>query len=89
LAQIGNTSRMSEWRELTERLVKLDFAIEDLDAWASAAEDVEQLARLEAVRDELQTALAEHHVSRRVRQLLDEDGVRMPQPRLTLATRTS
>ena len=65
---------MSEWRELTERLVKLDFAIEDLDAWASATADVEELARLEELRDELQAALAEHHVSRRVRQLLDEDG---------------
>ncbi len=65
---------MSEWRELTERLVYLDFAIEDLDAWASAAEDVEELARLEALRDELQAAIAEHHVSRRVRQLLREGG---------------
>jgi hypothetical protein len=68
---------MSEWRDLTERLVKLDFAIEDLDAWASASEDVEQLARLEALRDELQAAIAEHHVSRRVRHLLEEDGARV------------
>ena len=68
---------MSEWRELVERLVKLDFAIEDLDSWASATEDVEELGRLEALRDEVQAAIADRHVSRRVRQLLDEEGARV------------
>ena len=61
---------MNEWRELTERLVKLDFAIEDLDSWASAPEDVERLARLEALRDDVQAAIAGRHVSRRLRDVL-------------------
>ena len=62
---------MSEWRELAERLVKLDFAIEDLDSWASAPEDVERLAELETLRDDVQAAIADRHISRRLRELLD------------------
>jgi hypothetical protein len=49
---------MSEWRELAERLVEVDLAIEDRESWATAPEDVEELVRLERLRDEIQAVLA-------------------------------
>ena len=58
---------MSEWSELAECLVEIDLAIEDIDSWATRDEDVEELKRLEALRDELQGALARHKVSARLR----------------------
>jgi hypothetical protein len=38
---------MGEWRELAERLVELDLAIEDTDSWATSPDDIAELRRLE------------------------------------------
>jgi hypothetical protein len=58
---------------LAERLVELDLAIEDCDAWATRPEDVEELRRLEQLRDDLQSALSAHHISRHLRRQLHRD----------------
>jgi hypothetical protein len=71
---------MKEWRELAERLVELDMAIEDLGSWATAPEDVYELKRLESLRDELQQALAERRVTRHLRERLDMHGRPASQP---------
>lgn len=57
---------MSEWSELAERLVELDFAIEDIESWATTPEDIEQLKQLEGLRDELLYAMAFHHMPKRL-----------------------
>jgi hypothetical protein len=44
-------------RYLTERLVRLDLAIEELDGWANEPEDLEELHQLERLRDEVRTVL--------------------------------
>lgn len=62
---------MNEWRELTEQLVELDLTIEDLDSWATSPEDVAELQRCEALRDEIQLALRFHHMPRRLRRQLE------------------
>ena len=53
---------MGEWRELAERLVELDFEIEDLDSWATAPADVAELERLEALRDEVFAAVSDRRI---------------------------
>jgi hypothetical protein len=73
--EVGTIVGMSEWRDLTERLVELDLAIEDRDAWATRPEDVEELEHLEHLRDEVRDALARHHVSRDLRHRLEEHAV--------------
>ena len=65
---------MNEWQALAERLVNLDLQIEDRDAWATAPEDLDELKRLEQLRDELHRALATHEVSRGLRTRLETDG---------------
>ena len=64
---------VSEWRELTERLVEVNLAIEDREGWATRPEDVEELERLETLRDDLQDALAHHHVRKGLRKRLREE----------------
>jgi len=66
---------MGEWREVAERLVGVDLAIEDLDAWASEPEDVAELQHLEDLREELLTAVARRRISRGLRERL-HDGWR-------------
>jgi hypothetical protein len=44
-------------RYLTERLVRLDLAIEEIDAWANEPEDLEELHQLERLRDEVRAVL--------------------------------
>lgn len=61
---------MNEWQDLAEQLVELDLTIEELDAWATAPEDIAELQRREALRDEIQLALRFHHVPRRLRRQL-------------------
>ena len=63
---------MNEWQVLAERLVELDLSIEEVDSWATAPEDIAELQRQEALRDEIQLALSFHHVPRRLRRQLDE-----------------
>jgi hypothetical protein len=65
---------MTEWRQLAERLVEVDVAIEDRESWATAPEEIEELQRLERFRNEIQAALAERRLSPRVRRLLAEPG---------------
>jgi len=65
---------MSEWRDLAELLVELDLAIEDLDSWASAPEDVAELARREELRDQIHLAVRFHHVPCHLRRQLAELG---------------
>jgi len=65
---------MTEWRDLAELLVELDLQIEDLDSWATAPEDVDELRGREELRDELQYALRFHHVPRRLRLRLEGMG---------------
>jgi hypothetical protein len=71
---------MSEWRGVAERLVELDLAIEDLNAWATTPGDIAELARLEDLRDDLQAAVAQHWISRRLRQHLEEHSMRRSSP---------
>ena len=71
---------MSEWRDLAESLVELDLAIEDLGAWATDPDDVAELGRLESLRDEIQAAVAQHRIPRRLRQQLEEHGARRSSP---------
>ena len=72
---------MIEWTELAECLVELDLAIEDLESWATRGEDVEELKRLEGLRDEVQYALSRHHLTGRLRQRLEAGGRgRAPSP---------
>lgn len=68
----GSNRCMNEWRKLAELLVDLDLTIEDLDTWATAPEDIGELQRREALRDEIQMALRLHHVPRRLRAQLEE-----------------
>jgi hypothetical protein len=77
---------MGEWRELAERLVELDLAIEDLSSWATAPEDVANLAQLESLRAEVLRAIAEERISPRLRQRLGHGEFRrsltlVPDPR--------
>jgi len=44
-------------RYLTERLVRLDLAIEEIDAWANEPEDLEELHQLERLRNEVRAVL--------------------------------
>lgn len=62
---------MGEWSELAETLVELDLAIEDLEGWATRPEDVDELKRLEALRDDVFLALSLHHVPSRLRRRLE------------------
>ena len=74
---------MSEWRELAELLVELDLTIEDIDSWATAPEDIAELQRREALRDEIQLAVRFHYVPRQLRrQLADLRSVGVLRPRL-------
>lgn len=59
-------------QDLAERLVELDLAIEEIDSWATASEDIAELQRQEALRDEIQLALRCHHLPRRLRRQLDQ-----------------
>jgi hypothetical protein len=61
---------MGEWQELTERLVKIDLAIEDLDSWATEPGAIEALERLEDLRDEMLAAISHHRIPRRLRERL-------------------
>ena len=63
---------MGEWSELTECLVELDFSIEELESWATRPEDIAKLEELERLRDDVQTALALHHIPARLRRRLSE-----------------
>ena len=62
---------MGEWSELAETLVELDFAIEDLEGWATRPEDVDELKRLETLRDDLFVALTHHHLPSPLRHRLE------------------
>lgn len=62
---------MGEWSELAETLVELDFAIEDLEGWATRPEDVDELKRLETLRDDLFVALTHHRLPSRLRHRLE------------------
>ena len=63
---------MSEWSDLAQSLVGLDFAIEELESWATRDEDVQLLRRLEELRDEIQEALARHRLTAHLRRSLRE-----------------
>jgi hypothetical protein len=63
---------VGEWSDLAETLVELDFAIEDLEAWATRPEDLDELKRLETLREELFLALTHHHLPARLRRRLEE-----------------
>lgn len=72
---------MSEWRDLAEVLVELDLTIEDLDAWASAPEDIAELQRREELRDQIHLAVRFHYVPRQLRrQLAELDAVGVLRP---------
>lgn len=58
---------MNEWRELTKRLVELDIAIEELSSWATRPDDLAELERLEALRDDIHASITHHHVPGRLR----------------------
>lgn len=68
---------MGEWQKLAERLVEIDLSIEDFDSWATEPEDVAAFERLEELRDQLQEAIAQGRISRKVRRSL-EDEVLLP-----------
>jgi hypothetical protein len=53
---------VGEWQELAEALVELDIQIEDLEGWATRPEDVDRLKELEALRDQVGSAIAFHHI---------------------------
>jgi hypothetical protein len=61
---------MGEWRELAERLVEIDFRIEDLGSWATEPEDVEELERLEELRDEVLAAVGRRRIPHGLRERL-------------------
>jgi hypothetical protein len=63
---------VSEWSELAECLVELDMAIEDKESWATRSEDIAELEQLERLRDDVQTALAVHHLPSRLRRQVRE-----------------
>jgi hypothetical protein len=67
---------VNEWRELTECLVELDLTIEDRASWATQPDDVDELKRLEAFRDEVQVALGRHHVSTALRKHFQNHAAR-------------
>lgn len=67
---------MNEWRDLAELLVELDLEIEDRASWATRPDDVDELKRLEAFRDEVQVALGRHHVSTVLRKRFQEHAAR-------------
>ena len=71
---------MVEWRDLAERLVELDLAIEDLDGWATDPDDLAELRQLEWLRDEIQAAVADQRISRRLRWHLEAHGLRRSSP---------
>jgi hypothetical protein len=58
------------WRDLAARLVEINLAIENLDGWVTRPEDVDELKRLETLRDELQQALGSKRLSRSLRREL-------------------
>lgn len=66
-----------EWRDLAALLVETDLAIEDLNGWATRQEDVDELRRLETLRDEIQDALASRHLSRRLRRRVAQGSHRV------------
>jgi hypothetical protein len=72
----GEKGTVNEWRELAECLVELDLAIEDRASWATRPEDVDELKRLEAFRDDVQAALARHHVTTGLRKHVREHAAR-------------
>lgn len=61
---------MGEWQELTERLVEVDLAIEDLDSWATEPGAIAALERLEDLRNEMLAAISRHRIPRRLRERL-------------------
>ena len=64
---------MGEWRELAERLVEIDLRIEHLGSWATGPEDVEELKRLEELRDEVLAAVGRRRIPHELRDRL-RDG---------------
>jgi hypothetical protein len=68
----GNHRSVGEWPRLIEQLVELDIAIEDLDSWATDPADVEELKGLEALRDDVRSAVARGRVSKRLHTRLEE-----------------
>ena len=64
---------MGEWQKLAERLVEIDLSIEDFDSWATEPEDVAAFERLEELRDQLQEAIAQGRISRKVRRSLEDE----------------
>jgi hypothetical protein len=78
---------VGEWSDLAETLIELDFAIEDLEGWATSTEDVDELKRLEALRDDLFQALTHHHVPARLRHSLEERHVEYSLRRPTIDPR--
>lgn len=64
---------MGEWQELAEALVDLDIRIEELNGWATRPGDVEQLKELEALRDQVRSAIAYRHIPRGLQRRLRED----------------
>lgn len=65
---------MGEWQELAEALVELDIRIEELNSWATRPEDVEQLKELEALRDQVRSAITYHHIPRGLQRRLRDAG---------------
>jgi len=63
---------VSDWSDLAECLVELDMAIEDRASWATRPEDIAELEQLERLRDDVQTALAVHHLPSRLRRRVRE-----------------
>jgi hypothetical protein len=63
---------MSEWSQLAECLVELDVAIEEMESWATQAEDIAELEQLERLRNDVQSALELHHIPSRLRQRVHE-----------------
>lgn len=74
-------------RYLAARLVELNLAIEDLNAWATDAGDVAELRRLEELRDSVQAVLEGHDDhGDALRRLIDEQAARVS-PRTTVDPR--
>ena len=83
----GQNPTVGEWSDLAETLVELDFAIEDLEGWVTRPEDVDDLKRLEALRDDLFRALTDHHLPVRLRHSLEERHDEHSLPRHTIDPR--
>jgi hypothetical protein len=72
---------MGEWRELAERLVELDLAIEDTDSWATSPDDIAELRRLERLGGtRYKPPSTEHRISRRLRRQLEGHVLKRSSP---------